>query len=142
MRNFPEIILREFVYVKLFFYRNVGNNSLKIFLHKVCFCFFWNACCGGFAPASLSLSLSLCRSRSLRACDCGSGLACRSPFFLPMAPIAPAFSARNRFVGTLEFPWLVLCVVFRCFPDFCVLDTSECCGISRTPMGLFCRAWC
>ena len=41
-----------------------------------------------------------------------------------MAPIAPAFSKKN--VGTLEFPWLVLYVVFRLFPEFCALDTSEC----------------
>ena len=46
-------------------------------------------------------------------------------FSLPMEPIAPAFSERNRFVGTLEFPWLVLCVMLRYFPDVCALDTSE-----------------
>ena len=33
---------------------------------------------------------------------------------------------KNRFVGALEFPWLVLCVMFKYFPDFWVLDTSEC----------------
>ena len=32
---------------------------------------------------------------------------------------------KNRFVGAVEFPWLVLCGLLRYFPDFCVLDTSE-----------------
>ena len=34
-------------------------------------------------------------------------------FFLAHAPITPAFSERKSFVGTLEFPWLVLCIMSR-----------------------------
>ena len=47
-------------------------------------------------------------------------------YYLPMAPIPPAFSKKNRLVGTLEFPWFVLYVVFIWFQEFCALDTSEC----------------
>ena len=40
-----------------------------------------------------------------------------------MAPIAPAFSKKNRFVGTLEFAWLVLCLdIFRIFVVFNTFD--------------------
>ena len=65
---------------------------------------------------SLSLSLFLSRSRSLRACDCGSqcGLVPLT-FFLAHGANRAGFFRKSRFVGALEFPWLVLCVMFTYF---------------------------
>ena len=40
--------------------------------------------------------------------------------------MTPAFSENKLFCGHIGFPWRVLCVMFRYFPDFCALDTSEC----------------
>ena len=47
-------------------------------------------------------------------------------FFLVHGANCTGIFRKNRFVRALEFPWLVLCVMFIYFPDFCVLDTSKC----------------
>ena len=92
------------------------------------FCLFFFLFLSLYLSLSLSLSLALVFALALaRFVPMTEGAwACVPPIFLAHGAIAPAFSKRNRLVGTLEFPWLVLCVVFRLFPEVCALDTSEC----------------
>ena len=90
------------------------NNSLGIILRNVL--------------RNLSLSLSLSRSRSRSRPHSLSPSWPRVPLICSLAHGAnrTGIFIKNRFVGAVEFPWLVLCVLFRYFPDFCVLDNSEC----------------
>ena len=116
-------------------FHNLTKKLPENIFAQVCFCNFliahWGVSCLG-VRSSLSLSLSLSISIALalalaRFVPVTEGSWARVPFtfFLPMAPIASAFSKRNRPVGRLEFPWLLLCVMFDFFLDFCVLDTCR-----------------
>ena len=145
MDNSPQFYFVKFVFIIL------QNHSLKIFLRKVCF-IYWNAPLWGFASVSLSLSLflslslsrsrsrsrphSLSRSLSLSLYLC---LACFVPvtvgvsvgsrathfFFCPWRQSSRLFQ-KEPFCGRIGISLAcALCYVYI-FPDFCVLDTSEC----------------
>ena len=121
MRNFLCILLRGFIFVK-FAFAILQNHSLKIFLRKVCFICLECPAVEGWLPfLSLSLLLSFSLSPSFSLSWPRVPLIC----FLAHGANRTGIFIKNRFVGAVEFPWLVLCVLFRFFPDFCVLDNPE-----------------
>ena len=74
-----------------------------------------------FRNLSLSLSLSFSLSPSFSLSWSRVPLIC----FLAHGANRTGIFIKNRFVGAVECPGLVICVLFRYFPDFCVLGNSE-----------------